>query len=827
MQTCESRSFSEEEVASLANNSESDKEGFTEFALLLDKFTPILIELKENGKVMDRPPVRAAVDSLENELRRAKELIKSTGNSKSPIKQMEYMTQDLGRSLGLVLFASIDVSREIKEKVSALHKELMSAKFITSLSTSPCPSPRPSQEYGSVSEMDSEREIEEETVTLSTEDVVLQLKYGNDEEFKLALWGLRDIINDQSIDKEWINNEGVIPILFNRLGSSKPRSRLTIIQMLRILASVNTENKEKMADVGSLSLLVKSLTRDVDERREAVGLLLELTEISAVQRRIGRIQGCIVMLVSMLNGDDPTACHDAGKLLVALSNNTQNALHMAEAGYFKPLVRYLKEGSDMGKILMATAISRIELTDQSRASLGEEGAIEPLVKMFKTGKLEAKLSALNALQNLSMLTENIQRLISSGIVVPLLQLLFSVTSVLMTLREPASAILARIAQSESILVNKDVAQQMLSLLNLSSPVIQFHLLQALNSIASHSRASKVRKKMEESGAVQLLLPFLTESNLKNRTAALNLLYTLSKDSPEELMEQLGEYQLNNIVNIICSSTSEGEKAAAIGILSNFPISKKKATDVLKKSNLLPILVSIMSSSESTSMPRTNWLMECIAGLFIRFTVASDKKLQLLSAELGVIPLLVKLLSSGSVVAKCRAATSLAQLSQNSLALRKSRKSRWTCIPHSAEAFCEVHDGYCIVKNTFCLVKAGAVSPLIKILEREEREADEAVLDALATLLQDEIWENGSNYIARMSVFQAIIKVLESGNVKAQEKALWILERIFRIEEHRTQYGESAQVVLIDLAQNGDPRLKSLVAKVLAQLELLQPQSSYF
>ncbi|GAA0167481.1 hypothetical protein LIER_22407 [Lithospermum erythrorhizon] len=29
---------------------------------------------------------------------------------------------------------------------------------------------------------------------------------------------------------------------------------------------------------------------------------------------------------------------------------------MAEAGYFKPLVHYLKEGSDMSKILMATAI---------------------------------------------------------------------------------------------------------------------------------------------------------------------------------------------------------------------------------------------------------------------------------------------------------------------------------------------------------------------------------------------------------------------------------------------------------------------------------------
>lgn len=481
----------------------------------------------------------------------------------------------------------------------------------------------------------------------------------------------------------------------------------------------------------------------------------------------------------------------------------------------------------MGKILMATALSRMELTDQSRASLGEHGAVEPLVKMFRAGKLEAKLSALNALQNLSSLTENIQRLISSGIVVPLLQLLFSVTSVLMTLREPASAILARIAQSESILVNKDVAQQMLSLLNLSSPVIQHHLLQALNSIASHSSASKVRRKMKENGAVQLLFPFLTENNIKIRSASLNLLYTLSKDSPEDFVEQLGESHLSNLINIISSSISDSERAAAIGILSNLPISNKKSTEILKKLNLLPILISIMSSGASTSTATTSGLAESIAGIFIRFTVPSDKKLQLLSAELGVIPLLVKLLSSESLIAKHRAATSLAQLSQNSLVLRKSRKSRWTCIPPSANAFCEVHDGYCIVKSTFCLVKAGAISPLIQILEGNEREADEAVLNALATLLQDEIWESGSNYIAKTSGVQAIIRVLESGHVTAQEKALWILERVFRIEEHRAKYGESAQAVLIDLAQNGDPRLKPTIAKVLAHLELLQDQSSYF
>lgn len=478
----------------------------------------------------------------------------------------------------------------------------------------------------------------------------------------------------------------------------------------------------------------------------------------------------------------------------------------------------------MNKILMATALSRLELTDHSKLTLGEDGAIEPLVKMFINGKLEFKLSSLNALQNLSSSMENVQRLIRSGITGGLLQLLFSVTSVLMTLREPASAILAKIAQSESILVSEDVVQQMLSLLNLFSPVIQGHLLEALNSMASHSGASKVRRKMKEKGALQLLLPFLKENNnIKIRSKVLQLLYTLSKDITDELTEYLDETHLFNIVNIVASSTLESEKAAAVGILSNLPASDKKVTDILKKANLLPILISIVNSSSGSS------LVESIAGVIIRFTNSSDKKLQLYSAEHGVIPLLVKWLSSSSPITKSRAAISLAQLSQNSLSLtlKNSRKSRWLCVQPSMSAYCEVHNGYCFVNSTFCLVKATAISPLIQILEDKEKEVVGASLVALSTLLQDEIWESGVNFIAKFSGVQGIIKSLEVGDAKVQEKGLWILERIFRVEEYRVKYGESAQVVLIDLAQKSDSRLKSTVAKVLAQLELLQAQSSYF
>ncbi|KAH0730806.1 hypothetical protein KY285_001718 [Solanum tuberosum] len=270
-------------------------------------------------------------------------------------------------------------------------------------------------------------------------------------------------------------------------------------------------------------ILVKSLGHDLEEQKEAVGLLVSLSDVAAVRRRVGRIRGCIVMLVQFL----------MGMIKCRHMSNTQYALHMAEVGYFKPLVHYLNQGSDMSKILMATALSRMELTDQNRANLGQDGAVEPLVKMFTSGNLEAKQSSLNALHNLSASKANVQRLIKLGIVATLLQLLFSVTSVLMTLREPASAILAKIAAQLEVgivLVKQDVAQQMISLLHLTSPVIQCHLLEALNAIAACPNASKVRRKMKENGAVRLLLPFLTESrNTKIRNGALNLIYVLSND----------------------------------------------------------------------------------------------------------------------------------------------------------------------------------------------------------------------------------------------------------------------------------------------------------
>lgn len=830
------RSFSElvlelvasaDEVVSLAKDSEIDTEALSEFAMYIEKLSPILDTMREDKVIMDTPSIRSAIGSLEAELQRARNCIinKNICLDGQRFDVIQQLTHDLGRSLGLLLFASIGVSLDLKDKLGILHKEMMNAKFEQSYC---CSSNESTGEI--VEEVMNDDHLcgdKEEFMIMGMEreDVALQLKYGNDDEFKNSLMGLEILLRDKVIDCEWITDEGIVSILLNRLGSSKCIDRLSIIKVLRRIALENHQTKETMADINSLTTLVKSLARDEMERREAVGLLMDLSELSSVRRRIGRIQGCIIMLVAIVNGNDPVSSNDAGKLLAALSCNTQNALLMAEAGYFHPLIQHLKEGSEMSKILMATALSRMILTEKTRASIGEIGAIQPLVIMFKTGKLEAKLSALNALQNLSLSTKNISYIVNSGILPPLLQLLFCVTSSLMSLREPASAILATISCSDSILEHRDLPEQLLSLLNMSNPKIKCNILQALNSILSQLGASEVRSKMNQNGAMQLLLPLINETDNKIRMAALNLLYTISQNLSIE------EHYLPNVVNIISSSSSEAEKAAAVGLLSNIPLSDKKAIDKLKRLNLLPILVSLMGSLSSLSTSTTTrWLEECVAGVFIRFTLPSDKKLQLYAAEMGVIPILVKFLSNGSIKAKSRAATSLTQLSQNSLSSGMFRNSRWGyCVPSpTTDGFCEIHKGYCSVKGNFCLVKAGAVPHLIHVLKGDEREADEEVLVTIATLLQDEIWEAGSNFIAKISGgVEAIIRVLEVGSIKAKETALWILERVFRIEGHKGKYGGSAQVVLIELSHRGEPTLRSMLAKLLTQLELLQEQSSYF
>lgn len=226
-----------DEVVSFAKKSEIEVDAFSEFSMLVEKLPPILNELSDNSVVLDKPSIRKSLESLENELRRAKALTKSS-NLRHPIKQIEDMTHDIGRSLGVLLVASLEVSIDFREKIGTLQREMMNARFDGSSSITSSPK----SEFF-MSETRTVGEIEEEIVHVSIDDVILQLKNGNDEEFAVSLMRLKELMRSGKLDGGLINEEATIAFLFKRLVSCKADNRLSIIQLLRSIAFGNDEKK--------------------------------------------------------------------------------------------------------------------------------------------------------------------------------------------------------------------------------------------------------------------------------------------------------------------------------------------------------------------------------------------------------------------------------------------------------------------------------------------------------------------------------------------------------------------------------------------------------
>lgn len=103
--------------------------------------------------------------------------------------------------------------------------------------------------------------------------------------------------------------------------------------------------QERVAKVDNpIEPIVRSLGRRIEERKLAVALLLELSIFHVLRDHIGKVQGCILLLVTMSSTDDHQAAKDAHELLENLSFSDQNVIQMARANYFKHLLHRLSTG---------------------------------------------------------------------------------------------------------------------------------------------------------------------------------------------------------------------------------------------------------------------------------------------------------------------------------------------------------------------------------------------------------------------------------------------------------------------------------------------------
>lgn len=296
-----------------------------------------------------------------------------------------------------------------------------------------------------------------------------------------------------------------------------------------------------------------------------------------------------------------------------------------------------------------------------------------------------------------------------------------------------------------------------------------------------------------------------------------------------ILEHVNQRYLETLVNkIIKSSTDEDEVGSAMGIISNLP-EEPRITRWFLDVGALPIIFNFLRDTKQKG-PCKDQLIENAVGAARHFTIPMNLELQKKAAETGIIPLLVQWLELGTTLTKKRAAISLAQFSQSSGKLSRPlpKKRGLLCFSPPPETGCPVHLGICSVESSFCLLEADAVGPLVNVLAEADPGASEACFDALLTLIEGEQLQSGSKVLATANAMPLIIRLLGSSSPTLQEKALNALERIFRLVEFKQKFGASAQMPLVDLTQRGSSsRTKSVAARILAHLNVLHEQSSYF
>ncbi|KAJ4829168.1 hypothetical protein Tsubulata_007029 [Turnera subulata] len=665
------------------------------------------------------------------------------------------------------------------------------------------------------------------------------LQSDEEQEVLESLGKLLDLMQERELHQEWVAMEDYVPVLVRLLASKNHEIRSQTLAILFFLAKGNEDNKEMIGKADrALELIVRSLARQIEEIKLALQVLVELSRNHLLLDLIGSAQGCILLLVTTLNSDDIEAAKDAEEILENLSVLTQNVIQMAHANYFKPLLRLLCSGPQDVQMIMAETLSEAELTDHSKLSLFKDGALKPLLQLLSHGDLEVKKPAIKALRNLSTVPQNALQIMGEGAVGPLLELLYRHNLSSAYLREQVAAIIMHLAIASAgqvddtehvqLLETEEDIYKLFCLISLSGPDVQKRILRTFLALCQPPPATEMRAILRQLSAGQVLVQLCESHHHLVRANTVKLFYCLTEDGDYgTFLEHVDQKCIETLLIIIKTSNDLEEVAAAMGILTNLP-EEPRITMWLLDAGAIEVISTCLHDGSRNATYRIKVTENSVKALR-RFTVSSNHEWQKRVAEAGIIPVLVQLLVSGTSVTKQYSAVSLQQFSESSLTLSSPVKKRSilsACFAPPIEC-CPVHLGICAVKSSFCLLQANAVEHLVRMLGDTDPGTQEASFDALLTLIDGTSLQSGSEVLDAANAIIPIIKLLSSSSERVQEKTLTALERIFRLIESKQKYGSHAKMPLIEIAQRGSEGMKSLAAKVLAQLNVLNDQSSFF
>ncbi|XVF02079.1 hypothetical protein REPUB_Repub04eG0145500 [Reevesia pubescens] len=658
--------------------------------------------------------------------------------------------------------------------------------------------------------------------------------------------------------------EGLIPKFVESLKDTRLNS-VAAVKCLYCLAKYCDEQKEELVQAGAVRRIVKRIYNGEIEPN-TIAILLELSKTETLVQKIGNTKDCIPLLVSLLSNPNPDISWKAQNVLQNLSSNKHFVVKMAEAGYFQSLVARFNQGHQETRPLMAAAIVNMQLKENSINDLKDKQFVHNLVHMLSSNSPACKTACIKCVKKLVQYPKMVKRFLSDPATVPLLLNLISFRSDPL-LKQEAAEILALLIeacqhpqfemyQGLQELQSEHNVSLFLQLVTNFDPEFKIQFLHLLIELSNKSMTTQnlIRSNTD---AINHLFSCLDSDQPSVRRWTMKLIHCVSEGHPDGVPLPLSPGKvtaINTVASILTCSPDFEERSIAAGIISQLPKDDRDIDEILSKSETLKAIHEVICSSDEecggigapTNQDKS--LLENALAALLRFTEPSKPELQRQVGQLELYPSLVRVLSTGSSLAKQRTAIALAQLSRSTSLSFSNASIRvkqencmqllnmmklfpnifWCCsAPADNEISCPIHGVACSQRHTFCLVKADAVKPLLRTLSDTNSGVAEASLMALETLLED---DNTLSHATAAAIVEsqglvAILQVLEKGSLSAKTKALDLFQKILNHSEISDPLRQRSEGILIQLLH--EDALRKKVALVLKQMNVIPEQSSYF
>ncbi|CAN6469850.1 unnamed protein product [Victoria cruziana] len=670
-------------------------------------------------------------------------------------------------------------------------------------------------------------------------------------------------ISDEHPSKLYkVRNAGLVPLIVRLLRDSSseivgPGTRSRVLMTLLNMAK-DEESKNIMIEEGVMRLAIHSLIGNLKEEGEfALKLLLEFSSDEHYCTKLAIEKGALLLLTSIAGDtDNPSLANLAEEILKNIEKVETNIQHLAAAGRFQPLLNRLCEGSLDVKIEMASMVGKMALANNGKEQIARHGA-RVLVKMLSSDF--ARLASLQALHNLSSLDDNTVILVDSGVLSALTTIIFSddleVKNPLSDIKELAASTLGNLVSKPghwespvpgkegNSLLSEHTVHKLLQLLAHSGPKNQLAFLCILSGIASSPRAEVVAFHIKSGNGVPIVVSFLGHSEAEHRLHAFRLASVLSENVEQALAHELRSANKLTFLKekVLDEDASNDEKALAASILANIKLSHDEVKRMFDASLIRWIVGALKeqkTSSSRGSFRRSSSLVEGLLGLLVHVSRSSDPDILNGVKENNLMAIFRDVLCiSSRSRSKQLAAQGLRYLSETvpSFVAAQPTKPQPSkgfffplnfvcCREPPLPAVCPVHNAGCDEDNTFCLLKGHVVKPLVELLRDDSSRVQKAAVEALSTLVSSpHNLKQTVQELDQLGVVQELMSLF--GTLRPgvlQEKVIWMVEKILRVESEAQAYSTDQGFVkcLVDAFKYGNANTKRLAQDSLTNLKQL-------